>query len=114
MNYRYKLKDSIRIKRIRESGKAYFSPLIVLIVQPVDQKLIRIAVIASKTVGGAVTRNRCKRKLREAVKRLIPNLINNFEVIILARKKLLEASVDQIETTLENLLKISGVLRLNN
>ena len=39
-----------------------------------DDPLIRVGFTATKKVGGAVTRNRAKRRLREAARRLLPAL----------------------------------------
>ena len=46
---------------MRQSGKSFGDPLVVLIVAPNELGSVRIAVVAGRSVGGAVLRNRAKR-----------------------------------------------------
>ncbi len=70
----FRLTRSQDFKRVRQSGKSYAHPLIVLVAQANDEMKIRVGVAAGRTVGTAVKRNRAKRLLREAMRPLIPSL----------------------------------------
>jgi len=50
--------------------------------------LKRVGVIASRRVGNAVTRNRCKRRLRELFRLHQNELPENSDLVLIARKKL--------------------------
>ena len=74
--------------RVRQSGKSYAHPLIVLIAQANDEMEIRVGVAAGRTVGSAVKRNRAKRLLREAMRPLIPSLSSGWDLVLIARPAL--------------------------
>jgi len=69
-------------------------------------------VVASKRVGGAVSRNRAKRLLREAVR----NTERRFKdrdlwVVLVARGTILEATSGDVTGDLENALVGEGLIR---
>ncbi len=56
------------------------------------------AFIASKKVGGAVQRNKAKRKLREIFRKHQQSINRTVDMIVIAKKACVEAKLDQIET----------------
>ncbi len=57
----------------------------------------RIGFTASRRVGGAVQRNRAKRRLREAVRAVLENSAReNFDYVIIARKAVLSRPFDAV------------------
>jgi len=109
---KFRLTRSEDFKRVRRSGKSYAHPLVVLIVQthdpqnsPVDRPRIKIGVAAGRTVGTAVTRNRAKRLLREAIRPLIPTIVSSLDLILIARPGLVSATLEETRQALLNLLK---------
>ena len=51
-----------------------------------EQPLVRVGFTATKKVGGAVVRNRAKRRMREAVRLLLPDLAHpGFDYVFIAR-----------------------------
>ena len=51
-----------------------------------DQPLVRAGFTATKRVGGAVVRNRAKRRMREAARLLLPQLARpGFDYVFIAR-----------------------------
>jgi ribonuclease P protein component len=69
----------------------------------------RLGVAATKKLGGAVQRNRAKRLIREVFRR--NKLAPGFDVVIVPKRELLDASLTAIEadyrTTLERTLRRS-------
>jgi len=112
-----RLTRSEDFKRVRRSGKSYAHPLVVLIVQthdkrssPVDQPRVKIGVAAGRTVGTAVTRNRAKRLLREAMRPLIPSIASSLDLILIARPGLVSATLEETRQALLNLLQRAQIL----
>jgi ribonuclease P protein component len=51
-----------------------------------DAPLVRVGFTATKRIGGAVERNRAKRRLREAARLLLPELASpGFDYVFIAR-----------------------------
>jgi hypothetical protein len=55
---RFRLTRSTDFKRVRRIGRSYAHPLVVLIVASNEIQQARIGIVAGKTVGMAVERNR--------------------------------------------------------
>jgi len=114
----FRLTRSEDFKRVRRDGKSYAHPLIVLIAQTNNQSRVRVGVAAGKTVGTAVTRNRTKRLLREAMRTLIPGIAlrhaqdnaSGSDLILIARPALASASLADTQRALQNLLQRARIL----
>jgi ribonuclease P protein component len=106
----FRLTRSEDFKRVRRDGKSYAHPLVVLIAQNNDQPRVRVGVAAGKSVGTAVTRNRAKRLLREAMRPLIPNIASGTDLILIARPALASAALADTQHALENLLQRARIL----
>jgi ribonuclease P protein component len=124
---KFRLTRSEDFKRVRRSGKSYAHPLVVLIVQthdkrsatpalsviggsPMDQPRVKVGVAAGRTVGTAVTRNRAKRLLREAMRSLIPNIATDLDLILIARPGLVSATLEETRQALLTLLQRAQIL----
>ena len=95
---------------MRRFGKSYAHPFIVLVVLPNDMNQSRFGISAGRSIGNAVQRNRAKRILRETVRPLIPAIATGWDLVILARKPMANASFDEISTALTNLLSQARLL----
>ncbi len=71
---------------------------------------VLIGLTVSRKVGNSVTRNRIKRRLREALRPLIPQITPGYSLIIIARTGMADASFDEIRRTVHTLLTRAGLL----
>jgi ribonuclease P protein component len=124
----FRLTRSTDLKRVRKFGKSYAHPLIVLVaipatedrlrdaLQPLTRKLLerrrvsKVAVTAARSVGGAIQRNRAKRLLRESMRALIHVLRPGWEIVLIARQPLAEATLPQVQAALSQLLRRADLL----
>jgi len=111
MKRKFRLKKSTDFMRVRRFGKSYAHPLIVLIKHPNDLDTLRIGVAAGRSMGNAVQRNLSKRRIREIIRPTIPAIQTGWDIILLARKPLLKATMDELNSSLYNILKRSDLLK---
>jgi ribonuclease P protein component len=110
------LPKAARIREEREfrtaftKGRSYKGDLIVVYVLPRRGESMRFGFTTVKKIGGAVERNRLKRLLREAAKKLMPRLRSGTDIIVLARAQAAGASLHELAAELEKLLERAGVL----
>ena len=83
------------IARVRAEGAARNDNLFSLRALRSDQPAVRVAVSASRGVGGAVKRNRARRRLREAVRLVLRDRGSTgdggVDLVLLARPAALDA-----------------------
>ncbi|RMF33667.1 MAG: ribonuclease P protein component [Chloroflexi bacterium] len=107
----YRLRRNQDFRRVRQEGRSWAHPLLILGAAPNDLSYTRIGVTASRRVGKAVRRNRAKRLLREAVRRRYDRIRPGWDLVLIARPAIVEATFHQVDQALEQLLQRAGLLR---
>ena len=110
----WRLRPRGEFERVRQNGRSWphrFFVLIVLVRADPPDSPSRIGVAAGKKLGGAVTRNRFKRKLREAARQVYPNIQSGVDLILIARTPMAEASAAQLLAALTETLQRAKVWR---
>lgn len=97
------LKDPRAIRAVKSEGESAANSLAILVVKNNDLQMIRYAVIASRAVGGAVQRNRCKRRLRGRVTENLKQLETGMDCVLIARKRLLYAEPRDVDAAVQDL-----------
>ncbi len=112
-----RLRNNRDFRLVYAKGRSRVGPLAVLYVwkRPADSPSPtperRIGFVVSKKQGGAVDRNRIKRRMREAVRLRLPDLKEGpYDLIFVARSGLKTAEWPQIQAGLAELLRQSGML----
>jgi ribonuclease P protein component len=90
-------------------GRTQGNRLLVVRVHPNQGDITRFGFVAGKVVGGAVVRNRVKRRLREAARVL--DVKPGLDIVIGARKAAAEADFPSLSAALASLLGRCGALR---
>ena len=85
-----RLTRSEDIRHVRQAGRTFAHRTIVLGVLPNQLAINRTAVIAGRSVGGAVQRNLAKRRMRSAFRPLEADLDQGYDLILIARKSILD------------------------
>ena len=108
----WRLRPGGEFGRVRQNGRAWPHRCFILIVQARADQLdapARIGFAAGKRLGDAVLRNRLKRRLREGVRQVYPNLINGIDVVIIARVPLEQVTVAEVVVALTKTFQQAGV-----
>jgi ribonuclease P protein component len=108
---RFRLTSSTDFTRVRRFGKSYAHQLFVLVAHPNDLEHPRFGVAAGRSLGNAVNRNRAKRRLRAAIQPVIEEILPGWDIILIARRPLLGAPFQSIQSALAGLVKRAGLRR---
>jgi|TARA_B100001964_G_scaffold173112_1_gene190675 ribonuclease P protein component len=71
----------------------------------------RIGFVASKSVGGAVQRNRAKRRLRAELRAQSARLDPGWDLVFVARRPILNCSMPTLSAAVTELLSRAGLLQ---
>jgi ribonuclease P protein component len=107
----FRLTKSSDYKRVRQLGKSYAHPLLVLVAAHTGQEASQFAVSASRTVGGAVERNRAKRLVREALRPWLPAIASGWQVVMLCRRSAGQAKYHEMQDAVHSLLVRARLLK---
>jgi ribonuclease P protein component len=100
--------DSVQAAGRPERGR--FIVLATLAVQ--DSGASRVGFITGRRLGGAVVRNRVRRRLREIVRKHQHDLRDDFWIVVIARLNATEASYRALEDEWLRLAKRASILAL--
>ncbi len=106
----YRLRQRSDFERLRREGKKVNHPLAVLVYCRNDHRHSRFAFTAGRHIGGAVERNRAKRRLREAVRSHLAAVSPGWDCLIIARTPTAGAPFSQLEAGVRQLLTRAGIL----
>lgn len=90
---------------MRSQGRSWAHPLLVLVARPNDVGYTRVGVAASRRLGSAVERNRARRLLREAARLCYPHICPGWDLVLIARSPVRDASMPQVCRVFASLLQ---------
>lgn len=97
--------------RLRREGTSFHGRLMVLSVMKAEPgSETRVGFVTSRRVGGAVVRNRVRRRLREAVRAVRPRLRRGWWLVLVARQAAGRASFEAIRAEWLALAQRSEIL----
>lgn len=101
------VRNSRQFRQIYEQGQKFHTSLFSVFIQKTEGNERRIGITVTRKVGNAVIRNRCKRRIREALRILFEDSANpcGFDLVVNAKSNLIEADFGQIT---ESLAKVIG------
>lgn len=114
MKRKFRLTHANDFKRVRHTGRTYAHPLAVIIRARGLDENSRVGIIATRSVGGAVDRNRVKRQLRAIISPLMPNLKEKTDLLLIAREPSSRAKFTEIQSAVMELLGKAGLIVSNH
>ena len=111
MRRAYRLRKSYHFKRVREAGSKWSHRLLTLSAVANRSGKTRVGFIVGKNLGGAVVRNRLKRRTREAVRLLYDQIAPGWDLVFLVRPAVAKASFLELQTAVTQLLRQASLWR---
>jgi len=107
-----RLKKRREFLRAAQRGKRAARPGLVLQALPVDGARLRLGFTVTKKVGNAVTRNRARRRLKEAARLSLPGMgLAGWDLVLIGRDGTIARPFAQLIEDLRGALRQTGVLR---
>jgi ribonuclease P protein component len=106
-----RLKEPVEFGRVKSEGTAQRGRLLILgVLVQQDEKLFRAGFVTSKRIGGAVVRNRVRRRLRDIVRREQGRLRPGFWFVVIARPGAARATFEQLKDEWLRLAERASIL----
>ena len=99
-----RLKKRYQFNYVYKSGEHFSGEHMVLYVVSSKTKNIKVGLAVTKKIGKAVVRNRVRRQLREIIKKRLPNLKQNYNIIVVARENITSTSFDILNNEFSKLV----------
>ena len=103
------LKENWEFRRLYNKGKSAVGPAVVVYCKKSKNEQNRLGVTVSTKLGGAVVRNRARRRLREVYRLASPHLKKGYDFVLVARSKAVDGSFSAMQENFERLCKKLGV-----
>jgi ribonuclease P protein component len=93
-----------------QAGTVRSHPLLTARFLRTDLETTRFGLATGRKLGGAVVRNRVRRRLREGLRAMAPSFQPGWDVLIIARPALVTATHEELTEAVARLLRRGGVL----
>lgn len=104
-----RLRRTEDFQRLRREGRSYPNKLLLMSILPNTLPHNRYGFIVSKQLGKAVRRNRVRRRLREAVRLLHPQLSTGYDIVFIARPSVEGQPFEVVQRTVNDLVRQAGL-----
>ncbi len=111
MNRNFHLTRFKDFQKVRSENHAVFHRLSIMVYSQNNLENSRAAVVASKKVGNAVTRNRVRRRVRACLRAGWGKIRPGWDLIFYTRSAIAAAEFSAIEDAVIHLLREAGVYK---
>jgi len=113
MSLKFRRTARLRVRgefdRVQRGGRRVSTSLFTLVASPNSLDRDRLGIIASRRIGGAVVRNRAKRRIREVFRRQPPPgagaAMTFLDVVVVARQQVTTAPIAAVEADFSTALR---------
>ena len=106
----YRLRESRDFAFARQHGRHWRNKMFIMNVVPNSGSASRYGFVIGRKLGSAVRRNRLKRQLRAIIARLMPDLADGYDVVMVARGQFTGRTFSEIAANLAQLIQDAGLL----
>ena len=104
------LRENRDFRRVYARGKSFAHPALITYVMKNRAGFCRMGITASVKIGNAVCRNRARRCIREAYRRVYPLLSGGYDLVFVARTPACRVKSTDILRVMKGQLGSAGVL----
>ena len=105
-----RLKKRYQFNYVYKNGTHFSKGALVLYLTTSKTKSIKVGFAVTKKIGKAVVRNLYRRRLREIVKKYLPNLKQNYNIIVVAKESITNFSFQELDKQFVELIKKAEIL----
>ncbi len=109
MGYQFTLKRNKEFRYTYRAGKSLGSRSVAMVYAKSRMPHTRVGFSVSKKIGNSVTRNRCKRRMREALYPLLADVRPGYNIVFIAREPVKDEAFLAIRSNMQTLLKRAGL-----
>ena len=111
MNSRYTIKQNSDFRRLYARGKSSANRFLVLYCRRNGRGVNRLGYTVSSKLGGAVVRNRVRRRLREIARLNAPGLKTGWDLVVVARTRAVSASYAELDAAFRDACAKLGLFK---
>ncbi|MCG6925841.1 MAG: ribonuclease P protein component [Acidobacteria bacterium] len=100
-----RLRARSEFDRVFQKGRRLGGRFFVVIALPNESPQHRLGLAVGRKIGGAVTRNRTRRLLRESFRRLTPPVGPGFDLVVVARADIVGRSQSEVDGELRDRIR---------
>ena len=111
MDSRSTLKKNYEFRRLYDKGRSAATAYIVVYCRKNGSTQNRVGFTVSTKLGGAVVRNRVRRRLREIYRLSLDRLSPGFDMVVVARSRCVGAEYAQLEAAYIRACEKLGIMK---
>lgn len=110
MKHTIVLKQNHEFRRLYQKGKSAVSPYFAVYCRKTKYPVSRLGITTGVKLGNAVKRNRARRRIRELYRTNEQHLRCGYDIVVVARTRLIYGRYWELERSFLNLMKKLGLL----
>ena len=111
MRKSYRVKKEAEFQRVFTQGKSCANrQFVVYLIEKPEQVHFRVGISVGKKIGNAVARNWVKRRIRQSLTELKPQLKQDCDFIVIARPGVAWMEMAEVKDHLIHVLRLANVL----